>query len=172
MTDQLTDRYFRFMLEAVGVKWLNRWMMWAAVAFRTRWCGSALKKALLSIWVLAACAGISAAVFGVVTGTWWLVGVAAVAPLAFSLLWQRQYGAGVVAAYTAAWVLPPTILGMIGYWIYLALEEGPVRLVGLNKGAHVRTIGPSAASDRRDPDRPRRARDRTVGPDRSANATT
>jgi chromate reductase len=25
----------RFMLEAVGMSWLRRWMMWAAVAFRT-----------------------------------------------------------------------------------------------------------------------------------------
>jgi len=34
LTDVLADRYFRFMIEAVGMSWLRRWMMWAAVAFR------------------------------------------------------------------------------------------------------------------------------------------
>jgi len=31
----VTGRYFRFMLEAVGMSWLRRRMRWAAVAFRT-----------------------------------------------------------------------------------------------------------------------------------------
>jgi Protein of unknown function (DUF1353) len=33
-TDVLADRYFRSMLEAVGMSRLRRGMMWAAVAFR------------------------------------------------------------------------------------------------------------------------------------------
>jgi hypothetical protein len=40
----------------------------------------------------------------------------------FSLLWGRQYGAGLVAAYNAIWILPPTVLGVIGYAFYTGLE--------------------------------------------------
>jgi hypothetical protein len=35
LTDVLADQCFRFMLEAVRMSWLRRWVMWAAVAFRT-----------------------------------------------------------------------------------------------------------------------------------------
>jgi hypothetical protein len=122
MRDEYADRYFRFMLEALGVKWLRRWMMWAAVALRTRWCAGNRQKALLALWVAAALAGIAAAVVGLVVQNWLVVGLASVAPFVFSLLWQRQYGAGLVASYTALWVLPPTVLGGLGYGIYLGLE--------------------------------------------------
>ena len=122
MKDAYADRYFRFMLEALGVKWLRRWMMWAAVAMRSGFKAGPLRAAMLAVWLVASLAGISAALIGVATAQWWLVAVASVAPLLFAALWQRQYGAGLVAAYTAVWVLPPTVLGAIGYGIYRALE--------------------------------------------------
>jgi hypothetical protein len=122
MRDEYADRYFRFMLEALGVKWLRRWMMWAAVALRTRWCAGTKQKALLALWIVAAMAGIVSAVVGVVIQDWLVVGLASAAPLLFSLLWERQYGAGLVASYTALWVLPPTVLGALGYGIYFAIE--------------------------------------------------
>ena len=123
MRDAHADRYFRFMLEALGVKWLRRWMMWAAVAMRSGFKAGLWRAAMLAVWLVASLAGTTAAVIGVATGRWWLVAVASVAPLLFAALWQRQYGAGLVAAYTAVWVLPPTVLGAIGYGIYRVLEE-------------------------------------------------
>ena len=122
LTDAYTDRYFRFMLEALDVRWLRRWMMWAAVAMRTRWASGWPKRIMMIVWLLASVTGIGVAVAGIATGNWWWVIASSVAPLLFALLWDRQYGAGLVAAYTAIWVLPPTVLGAIGYGIYRLLE--------------------------------------------------
>jgi hypothetical protein len=63
-------------------------------------------------------------VVGMSAQSWWLVLAAAVAPLPASLLWGRQYGAGLTAAATALWVLPPTIFAAAGFWIYWVLEKG------------------------------------------------
>jgi len=122
LTPQYADRYFRFMLRDLRVRWIRRWMMWAAVALRTRWVTGARHKILLVVWVIAALAGMGAFVAGFVIGSPWLVVVATFAPFAFSLLWGRQYGAGLVASYNAPWVLPPTVIGLIGYGIYAGLE--------------------------------------------------
>ncbi len=122
LTDAYTDRYFRFMLEALEVRWLRRWMMWAAVAMRTRWASGWPKRIMMIVWLLASVTGIGVAIAGIATGNWWWVIASSVAPLLFALLWDRQYGAGLVAAYTAIWVLPPTVLGAIGYGIYRLLE--------------------------------------------------
>ena len=127
--DAYTDRYFRFMLEALEVRWLRRWMMWAAVAMRTRWASGWTKRIMMIIWLASAITGIVVALAGIATGNWWWVIASSLAPLLFGLLWDRQYGAGLVAAYTAVWVLPPTVLGAVGYAIYRLLEgiAGKVR---------------------------------------------
>lgn len=122
MTDQYADRYFRFMLEDLGVPVIRRWLMWAAVAARSRWQQGPLQKALLSIWVIASLAGMTAFVYGWATGSVATMVAAALAPFLFALLWERQYGAGIVAAYSAPWILPPTIFALVGYGIYLVLE--------------------------------------------------
>ena len=116
------DRFFRFMLKALGVRFVRRWMMWTAVAFGTRWRSKHLRPILI-LWLLAAVTGMSAFVYGLVVHNWWLVTVATLAPLPTSLLWGRQFGAGLTAAATAIWVLPPTILATIGFWIYWVLEN-------------------------------------------------
>ena len=123
MRDAYADRYFRFMLEALGVKWLRRWMMWAAVAMRSGFKAGVRRAVMLAVWLVASLVGTTVAVIGVATDRWALLAFASVAPLLFALLWERQYGAGLVAAYTAVWVLPPTVLGAIGYGIYRLLEE-------------------------------------------------
>jgi hypothetical protein len=122
LTPQYADRYFRFMLSDLGVRWLRRWMMWAAVALRTRWKTGPRRRALLVVWMIAAIAGIAGFGAGLVIGRPSMVIVATVAPLGFALLWGRQYGAGLVAAYNAPWVLPPTIIGMAGYGVYVVIE--------------------------------------------------
>jgi len=123
VADPEADRFFRFMLRALGVRFIRRWMMWTAVAFGTRWRSKRLRP-LLVIWMLAAAAGMSTFVYGLLQLNWTLVLAAAVAPLPSSLLWGRQYGAGLTAAATAVWVLPPTVLATAGFAIYWLMEKG------------------------------------------------
>lgn len=124
VADADADRFFRFMLKELGVRFLRRWMMWTAVAFGTRWRSKQLVVRLsLVIWLILAATGIAAFVYGLLTLNWWLVLVAVIAPIPVSLLWGRQYGAGLTAAAVATWVLPPTALATVGYWIYWLLEK-------------------------------------------------
>lgn len=123
LTDAFADRYMRFMLAEIGVRWLRRWIMWAAVALRTRVAAGGLKRALVLVWLVAALAGIATFLYTVTFGDVGLVTVAAgLAPAVFAGLWGRQYGAGLIAGITAPWLLPPTVLAAIGYVIYVALE--------------------------------------------------
>ena len=127
--DAQADRFFRFMLTELGVRFLRRWMMWTAVAFGTRWRTTRLRR-LLIVWLLVATVGMSSFIYGIATSNWALVAVATVAPLPASALWGKQYGAGLTAAATAVWVLPPTIMAAVGYGIYRALE-GAVSMLPL-----------------------------------------
>lgn len=122
MTEAYADRYLRFMLQDVGMRFLKRWIMWSAVALRSRWVASAWKRALLIIWLLAAGVGITTFVLAALGGDLGRMAVAAAAPAIFAFLWGKQYGAGLVAAIAAPWLLPPTVLSMVGYLIYLGLE--------------------------------------------------
>ena len=122
MQDAYADRFFRFMLDDLGVPWMRRWMMWAAVAMRTRWDGSAIKRASLVVWLIAAIAGIVTLAIGAITGNWALVAASLVAPLVVCNLWGKQRGAGLVAAAAAPWLLPPLVLNVVGYGVYLAIE--------------------------------------------------
>ena len=130
MTDIYADRYFRFMLKADGVSWLRRHLMWAAVALRTRWAAERATPFIrwrnrlgLTLWGLLAIVGMTAAVVALVHGSG-LLGVAAVAlPFPACLLWGRQCGAGIIAVVAAPWLLPPSILAVIGYGIYWLIER-------------------------------------------------
>lgn len=123
VTEAQADRFFRFMLHEIGVPWLRRWMMWAAVALRTRWFAGRVQAVSVFAWVVASVIGQVACIWALVNQEWAWFALAALAPLAFAGLWARQYGAGVIAAYTAPWVLPPTALGFAGYGIYWLAER-------------------------------------------------
>lgn len=122
VSDTDADRLFRLMLEALGVPFLRRWLMWAAVAFGTRWRAKGPQRALVALWAVLALAGMGTFVWALVTGNWVVAAVAAVAPIPAAALWGEQYGAGLVASYSAVWLAPPTVLGAIGYVIYWLLE--------------------------------------------------
>ena len=64
--DAASDRFFRYMLEAVGVPFFKRWIMWAAVAFRTRWAVGGWRRRSVAAWVILAALGITAFVWAVV----------------------------------------------------------------------------------------------------------
>lgn len=120
---QKADRYFRHMLEDLGIRFIRRWLMWTATAFRTRFVGAGYLRLSLVVWTIAATLGTSTLLYGLVSGAWLTVGLTLAAPLPAALLWGRQYGAGLVAAYFGGpWILPPTIFAMICYLIYASAE--------------------------------------------------
>jgi len=143
--DTYADRYLRFTLKASGVSWLTRWLMWTAVAFRTRWSAPRNRTAQrigLGIWCGLALVGIAAAVLAVVgwwsgwptwpdsfgwsavLGSWgWPAIVALALPVPASALWGRQVAAGLIAVVCAPWVFPPAIIGAAGYACYWVLDR-------------------------------------------------
>jgi hypothetical protein len=131
--DRDADRYFRFMLDSVGVPWLKGWIMWAAVALRTRWRSNLFRKLTVVLWGLAATAGLAALVaasvaliggFDLPNGVDppLLIVASLAAPFVFSVLWGRQYGAGLVASFVAPWILPPAVFALLGYIVYWVIE--------------------------------------------------
>lgn len=130
-SDTLADRFFRLMMGAAGVPVLKRWIMWAAVALRTRWFAGGWRRWSLVAWIACAVVGNVAAVgavaglfgprlFGLAPGV--LALVAVVMPFVSGLLWGRQFGASVVAAVAGGWILPPGVLAALGYLAYRVLE--------------------------------------------------
>jgi hypothetical protein len=122
MTDEDADRYFRFMLHRTGVPWLRRWMMWSAVALRTRFAGKGAKPWTAGIWVAAVLASWGAFAWQAWEGELGWIAAAVLAPIPLSLLWWRQCGAALVAAYATPLLAPPAILALAADGIYYGLE--------------------------------------------------
>jgi hypothetical protein len=130
-SDTLADHFFREMMRCAGVPWLQRWIMWAAVAMRTRWAASGWRQASVLIWGVLATFGIALFVWSIGAFAGWphvvapgvMLAIALILPLAASPLWGKQYGAALVAAIAALWILPPALLGLIGFAIYTILEH-------------------------------------------------
>ncbi|MGH1492129.1 MAG: DUF1353 domain-containing protein [Acidimicrobiales bacterium] len=120
MTDAYADRYFRFMLEDLGVPWLRRWLMWAAVAFRTFYV---TKRSRTILWVLISLISIATFVFAVATGNYWLALGLIFVPIPVAGLWRGQYGAGILAAVCAPFIAPPVVMAAVGYGVYWVLEK-------------------------------------------------
>ncbi|WP_055477121.1 DUF1353 domain-containing protein [Gordonia sp. HS-NH1] len=139
-SDTLSDRFFREMMRTSGVPWLRRWIMWSAVALRTRWVAGGWRRLSVVVWLLLSVVGISAAVgsTGALLFGWpWPTSSPAVS-LALSLLmifvaaplWGRQWAASLVAAVAALWLLPAAIVAYFAYALYL-LSEKAARTGGL-----------------------------------------
>lgn len=130
-SDTLADRFFRQMMKAAEVPWLKRWIMWAAVAIRSRWAAGGVRRVSMTVWTALAVTGMTAAVLAIggalfdwstPLDPWLLVVIAVVLPFVSAPLWGRQYGASLVAALAALWILPPALLGLVGYLVYRLLE--------------------------------------------------
>lgn len=137
--DTLSDRFFREMMKSAEVPWLKRWIMWSAVALRSRWAVGGIRRFSVLIWLLLSAAGITAFVWAVGSAsfgwdrpadTWALLLVALVLPFAAAFLWGEQYGAGIVAAIAGLWIVPAALLAGVGYLVYLGLESA-AGLIGL-----------------------------------------
>ncbi len=133
MTDQYADRYLRFMLEHIGMRWLKRWVMWTAVALGTRIRVGGFRRLLVIAWVAAALLGMAMLVIAWRNGSTTWVAVALILPFVAAGLWGRQYGAGIIAAIAAPWLLPPTVLAVVGYGVYAVLERARELVVGSPK---------------------------------------
>lgn len=133
-SDTLSDRFFREMMGAAGTGWLQRWIMWAAVAMRSRWAAGGIRRISLVLWGVLAAAGIAMFVsaagsavlgwghpFGIDPWVWFALAVAL--PFVGCLLWGQQRGASLVAAMAALWIFPPAILAAVGYAVYWLLDK-------------------------------------------------
>lgn len=134
--DTLSDRFFREMMRSAGVPWLKRWIMWAAVALRSRWAVGGLRRASVVLWLVLSAVGITSFVWAAVDSDppvdrVAMVLVAGALPFAAAVLWGRQYAAGIIAAAVALWMLPAAVLAGIGYLLYLGFER-VADLVGLD----------------------------------------
>jgi hypothetical protein len=138
--DTLSDRFFREMMKSAEVPWLKRWIMWSAVALRSRWAVGGIRRLSVLIWLVLSAAGITAFVWTVGSAsfgwdgpgdTWVLLLVALVLPFPAAFLWGEQYGAGIVAAIAALWIVPAALLAGVGYLVYLGLESA-AGLIGLD----------------------------------------
>lgn len=131
-SDTLSDRFFREMMQSAGVPWLKRWIMWAAVAMRSRWAAGGIRRITVLVWIAIATVGIAlfvgaagSAIFGWghVLDPWLMLILAVVLPVVSAPLWGRQYGAALVAALAALWVLPAAGFAFLGYLTYRILER-------------------------------------------------
>ena len=133
-SDIAADRYFRYMLEAVQVPFFKRWIMWAAVALRTRWAVGGWRRLTIVLWVILSAVGIAAlalAASAIMSGgeapgdinEWALLAGAVVAPSLAGALWGKQWGASLVIAVAAPFLLLPAAIAAIGYAIYWVLER-------------------------------------------------
>ena len=130
--DTLSDRFFREMMKSAGVPWLKRWIMWSAVALRSRWAVGGIRRLSVLVWLVLSAAGIASVAWAAGTAalgwdgpadTWVTLTIALVLPFAAALLWGKQYMAGIVAAIAALWILPAAALAGVGYVVYLGLER-------------------------------------------------
>lgn len=131
-SDTLADSFFRDMIRAADVPYLKRWLMWTAVAARTRWAVGGHRRWSVIIWAILGVLGVGASAYALVAwlmGTmalstvWAILGLAFVVGVVASVLWGRQYGAGLVAALTGIWVIPATVFVLFGLLVYCISER-------------------------------------------------
>ena len=118
VTEADIDRYFRYMLKAVGAGWATRWLVWAAVVLATRLRASGLRRAFMSVWIVLAATGIPLLIASLVlvygyedSRGYWGIYAALLLPIPSAFLWGRQFVAGLIASYLAIpWLIVPTLI--------------------------------------------------------------
>jgi hypothetical protein len=125
---QRADRCFVDMLDSLQVPPVLSRVMWSAVSLATRLKGPVLAKAGIVAWAVTAAAGIAMLATGLAAVTPWMIALSFVLPLVGSLLWGRQFTAGVVAGYALPVVAVPAVSALVGYWLYWVIETA-ARLV-------------------------------------------
>ncbi len=139
-SDTLSDRFFREMMRTSGVPWLKRWIMWSAVALRTRWVAGGYRRWSIVLWLLLSVVGIAATVgsAGALLFDWpwpvsspgWSLVVALLMIFVAAPLWGRQWAASLIAAVGALWLVPAAAVTSLAWVVYRVLEW-TARTVGL-----------------------------------------
>jgi hypothetical protein len=123
-SDVVADRFFREMLHGCGTPFVKRWVMWTAVALRTRWKAGGWKRAKVAAWALSSVVGIGGTIWLLVAGQ----PLAAIA-LGFGLLlvagvlWGRQWGAAIFAAIALPWIGPAAALALVATAVFWLLDR-------------------------------------------------
>lgn len=136
ITEIEADLLFRSMLQALGVPRFKRYILWTAVAIRTRWESSLKNKLLIGLWALLSLAGITLFALGLFDVAFAtsrvdripLMIVAGLAPLPAAFLWGRQWPAALIAAVASLWAMPVAVVAWFGTLVY-QLCEGAASLV-------------------------------------------
>lgn len=122
VTERHIDRYFRFMLQASGVPFFRRWLMWAAVALRTRmtdWLG----RASIAGWVVLTVGWWMLAAASALDGRWWSAAGAVALLVPTAALWGRQIGAGLIMGTVGLLLLlPPSVMSVPFLLLYVFFE--------------------------------------------------
>lgn len=122
-SDVVSDRFFREMLAACGTPYFKRWVMWTAVAMRTRWAAGGWKRIKLLLWALSSVVGIGGTIWLLVAGHLLAaLGFGAAMLLVSAVLWGRQWGAAIVAAFALPLIAPAVVLVLI-VWGILAVAD-------------------------------------------------
>jgi len=122
------DLVFRYMLGDLGVPTVKKYLLWAAVALRTRLDEH---RASFLLWLALSVVGLGSfvlAALGVDFPSWTggraiVLLVTGVAPLPASLLWGREWKAALIAAVMAIWILPAAVLAFVALAVYAMLER-------------------------------------------------
>ncbi|MEM9201043.1 MAG: DUF1353 domain-containing protein [Actinomycetota bacterium] len=113
LTEQDVDRCFRFMLGTLGVSKPRRWLIWAAVAVRTRLMSGMRRRIQMILWFALAVLGLFLtfrASQGAVSW-WWPI----LLPIPSAALWGHQWGAGIAIAYIGVPTLGiPAVVAALG----------------------------------------------------------
>ena len=123
-SDVVSDRFFREMLAKCGMPFFLRWIVWTAVAMRTRWAAGTYKRAKMVLWALSSVIGIVGSIW-LAASDRWLVALAFGAAwlVAAALLWGRQWGAAVFAAIALPVIVPAAVPVLIATGFFAALDK-------------------------------------------------
>lgn len=115
------DKYFRLMLNELGFGMIRRWLMWSAVAGRTRFKSGTPRAVALVVWLVIALFGVVWLYQERTTGGSGLLPL--LLPFVASPLWGRQIIAGLVIAYIGVpTMLLPATLAAAGNLLTAAIE--------------------------------------------------
>lgn len=134
---EAADLTFRRALEQLEIPTIRRYLMWAAVSLGSRLrIKGLLPTAGIVVWAFFFVAGTVALFWASFNGLWAVIVATLLGPWVGAGLWGRQYWAGVIAGYGAIFIAPPTVLGMISFWLYRVLEWLVSRLSRARRETH------------------------------------
>lgn len=123
-SDVVSDRFFREMLQSCGMGFFLRWIVWTAVALRTRWAAGTAKRTKVLLWAASSVIGMGGTIWLAASGHW-------LAALAFGAaclliaagLWGHQWGAAVVAAIALPVIIPAAVPVLAATVLFWALDK-------------------------------------------------